>query len=164
MLTSQGVARVIFMARGPVGLSFVGKSDQILLTEKDGVLVICVRLDSLSTGISFRDNHMRDRHLETEKYPLATLEVEKSQLQWPNAVPVSAKAKGKLTLHGVTRTVNITYQAHGTDKLAFIEGSMHVNMKIFKIETPVHLGMSVRPGVEISIKMAIADMCVAREI
>ncbi len=145
------------MARGPVGLSFVGKSEEILLTEQSGLVVFSLRLDSLRTGISFRDNHMWERYLETAKYPCATLEVERSQLHWPEAAPINAKVSGKLTLHGVTRAVTIGYQAQGTCQHATIEGSLHINMKSFKIETPVHLGMTVRPGLDISLKMGVID-------
>ena len=157
MLTHHGVARVIFMARGPVGLSFVGKSEEVGIKQVGGLVIFTLALDSLRTGISFRDNHMRERYLETGKYPYATLEVERSELQWPEAAPVSAKVKGKLTLHGVTRTVTISYQAQGTCHHANVEGSIHINMKSFKIETPVHLGMTVRPGIDISLKIGVLD-------
>jgi polyisoprenoid-binding protein YceI len=158
MLTNHGAARIIFMARGPVGLSFVGKSEQVVLKEEHGEMVVSLRLDSLNTGISFRDDHMRDRYLETAKFPEAVLRVDRSQLQWPEAGPVQAKVKGKLTLHGVTRTVTIAYQAEGTCHHARIEATLHLNMKSFKIETPVHLGMTVRPGIDISLKMGVIDL------
>ena len=158
MLSNHGAARIIFMARGPVGLSFVGKSEEIVLKEVNGVVIVSLRLDSLRTGIPFRDNHMRERHLETAKFPEAVLEVDRSQLQWPEAGRVQSKIKAKLTLHGVTRAVTVDYQAEGTCHHARVEASLHVNMKSFRIETPTHLGMTVRPGVDISLKMGVIDL------
>ena len=158
MLTNHGAARIIFMARGPVGLSFVGKSEDVVLKEENGTVVVSLRLDSLRTGISFRDDHMRERYLETVKFPEAVLEVDKAQLQWPETGSVRSKIKARLTLHGVTRAVTVDYQAEGTCHHARIEASLHVNMKSFRIETPVHLGMTVRPGVDISLKMGVIDL------
>jgi len=143
------------MARGPVGLSFVGKSEEISLQEVGGLVIFSLALDTLRTGISFRDRNMRERFLETTLHPYARLEVERSELLWPESGPVSAKVKAKLTLHGVTRSVNVGYQAQGSCHHANIEGSLHINMKSFKIETPSHLGMTVRPGLDISLKMGV---------
>jgi len=157
MLTNHGAARIIFIARGPIGLSFVGKSEEIALCEENGLVLVSLRLDSLRTGISFRDDRMRELYLETEKFPQAVLQFERSHLLWPDSDSVKAKLKGKLTLHGVTRSVNIGYQAEGTCHHARVEASLHLNMKNFNIETPTHLGMMVRPGIAISLKMGVID-------
>ena len=143
------------MARGPIGLSFVGKSEEISLQEVGGLVIFSLALDTLRTGISFRDKNMRERFLETALYPYTRLEVDRSELLWPESEPVRAKVKAKLTLHGVTRSVTVGYQAHGSCHHANIEGSLHINMKSFKIETPTHLGMTVRPGIDISLKMGV---------
>jgi polyisoprenoid-binding protein YceI len=157
MLIKHGMARVVFTARGPIGLSFAGMTEDVHVTEQDGMVTFTVPLITLETGIWFRDKHMRERYLETAKYPVARLQVARSDLIWPANGPVQVKVKGKLTLHGVTRAATVSYEAQGNCHFAQLVASMHINMKVFKIETPEHLGMKVRPGVNISLKMGIVD-------
>jgi polyisoprenoid-binding protein YceI len=95
--------------------------------------------------------------LETGKYPTAILEVDKSKLQLPSGNAVNATIDGKLTLHGVTRPVKVSYHADGDSKHAKVDGTMHINMKEFKIEVPSYLGVTVKPNVDIEVKLAVFD-------
>ena len=71
-----------------------------------------VDLTSLDTGIAMRNQHMRG-FLETDKYPTGTFVVQKISVPGnklkPNA-EVAGTATGKMTLHGVTRTITVPVQ------------------------------------------------------
>jgi len=64
---------------------------------------------------------------------------------------------GKLTLHGVTRPVKVTYHADGDSKRAKVDGTMRINMNEFKIEVPSYLGVTVKPNVDIAVKLSVFD-------
>jgi len=154
---STSDAKIVFKAAGPAGLSFEGKSQDIKLKEDGNSVVVSVKLDGLVTGIELRDRHMKEKYLETAKYPTATLEVDKSKLHFPEGSAVSGSADGKLTLHGVTRTVKITYHADGDSKKAKVDGSMRFNMKDFKIEVPSYLGVTVKPTIDVEVKLGVVN-------
>jgi len=156
-LSNHGDSRVVFKAVGPAGLSFEGKGRDVRLREQGSAVVVSVRLDDLTTGIELRDRHMKEKYLETNKYPTATLEVDKSKLQFPQGNSVSGSADARLTLHGVTRPVKITYRADGDSKQAKVDGSMRVNMKDFKIEVPSYLGVTVKPNVDVEVKLGVVN-------
>jgi len=61
-----------------------------------------IDLNSLSTDMELRDTHMKDKYLETKKYPKATLTVENVVLPKDGYF----KFAGKLTLHGKTNSVS----------------------------------------------------------
>lgn len=154
---SNGESKVVFKATGPGGLSFEGKSNSANLKENGNSIVVSVKLDTLVTGIDLRDRHMKEKYLETGKYPTAVLEVDKTKLQLPTGNAVSATVDGRLTLHGVTRPVKVTYHADGDPKRAKVDGTMRINMNEFKIEVPSYLGVTVKPNVEIAVKLAVLD-------
>ena len=156
-LSNTGDARIVFKAAGPAGLSFEGKGRDIKLKEEGSEVVVSVKLDTLATGIELRDRHMKEKYLETGKYPTATLEVDKSKLHFPDGSAVSGSADGKLTLHGVTRPVKVSYRADGDSKQAKVDGSMRINMKDFKIEVPNYLGVTVKPNIDVEVKLGVVN-------
>jgi polyisoprenoid-binding protein YceI len=100
---------------------------------------------------------MKEKYLETSKYPNATLEVDKSKLQFPSGNTVNSTTEGKLTLHGVTHPVKVAYRADGDSKRAKVEGSLHLNMKDYKIDVPSYLGVTVKPNVDVEVKFGVVD-------
>lgn len=156
-LSTSGDARLVFKATGPAGLSFEGKGQDVRLKEEGGSVLITVKVDSLVTGIELRDRHMKEKYLETGKYPTATLEVDKSKLHFPDGHAVTGSADGKLTLHGVTRVVKVSYSADGDSNKAKVDGTMRINMNDFKIEVPNYLGVTVKPNVNVEVKLGVVS-------
>lgn len=156
-LSTSGDAKVVFKAAGPAGLSFEGKGQDIKVKEEGSSVLVTVKLDGLATGIELRDRHMKEKYLETAKYPTATLEVDKAKIHFPEGSAVTGSADGKLTLHGVTRLVKVTYHADGDGKKARVDGSMRFNMKDFKIEVPNYLGVTVKPTVDVEVKFGVVN-------
>jgi len=72
-----------------------------------------VDLASLDTGIAKRNEHMRQSHLETSKYPKAVFDgitiLKPGTLTADRSVPL--EVEGTFTLHGVSRRVRMTVHA-----------------------------------------------------
>jgi len=156
-LGSSGDGRVVFKATGPAGLSFEGKNRELSMKDNGDTLVVDVKLDGFTTGIALRDRHMKEKYLETKRYPVARFEVNKSKLRFPSGGAVSGTAEGQLTLHGVTRPVKVTYRADGDAKRAQVDGSAQLNIKDFKIDIPSYLGVTVKPNVNVSFQLGVVD-------
>ena len=152
--TVQGKKSASFKAVGPGGLSFVGNGSDVAVKEKGDAVAISVGLNSLKTGIDLRDRHMKEKYLETSKYPTAVLQVEKAKLKVPTP---GTDIEGKLSLHGVTRTVRVHYSANGSNNKAAVTGTVHVNMKEFGINVPSYLGVTVKPDLDVSVQFDATD-------
>jgi polyisoprenoid-binding protein YceI len=69
---------------------------------------VSIDLASLDTGIALRNHHMRERYIETGKYPTATF---KSVSVSPPAAPIVANqpaelnVTGDFTMHGITKRI-----------------------------------------------------------
>jgi len=86
-----------------------------------------------------RDNQLRGRGLETDSFPTATF-----TLTQPVDLPADAgsgdqiafTAIGDLTLHGVTNSVTIDFEASLTDDIIAVVGSAPVVLADYDIEPP----------------------------
>src|SRR5262249_34866580 len=82
-LTRQGGAEVAFTGKGPAGFKMVGTTDKLSLRDDGQQLTFTVPLDAFDTGIELRDRHMKEKYLETARFPQATLVVKRGELQVP---------------------------------------------------------------------------------
>jgi len=147
-----GKAEVEFKATGPAGLKIEGHTARLAVGGDDNNVEIKVDLASLETGIGLRDEHLRDKYLEVKKYPYATLQVPRASLKLASSgSEVQGATKGQLTLHGVTKPVSVKYTTSRNGSGYAVEGTMHIDIRDFKIEVPSYLGVTVKPDVDIQV-------------
>jgi polyisoprenoid-binding protein YceI len=115
-----------------------------------------VDLTSLVTGISLRDQHMKEKYLETHSFPKATLSL--ASIKIPAAgLEVETTFQGDLTLKGVTRP--ITGEARlvrGTNEIRVL-ASFPVLISEFPIGVPSWLGVTVAEKVNISVEFTASQ-------
>ena len=156
-LAKSGDALVSFNASGPAGMTIVGTTNELQVSETDQEIVIVVPLAKLDTKIDLRNKHMREKYLETDKYPNAELHVPKSQITMPKGAPSSGKATGNLTIHGKTKPTSFSYTAKPDGARTAVSGAMHVDMKDFGVAQPGYSGISVKPEVEVTVAFGVQD-------
>lgn len=112
-------------------------------------------LDTLETGIALRDRHMKEKYLETAKFPQA--EFTMTELTLPEALKAgegTAKEvpfKGKLKIHGVEKevagTVDITLEkAKGAFDFQF-----KTKITDYAISLPSFMGVTVAEEVQVTV-------------
>jgi hypothetical protein len=152
-LSTASGAGVKFVAKGPGGISIVGQSTQLKVTDDGQLLVFVAPLSPLKSGIELRDKHMKEKYLEVEKYPNAELRIARGALLFPAlGKAADAKVSGELKLHGRTKQESVQYTAKRDASGYSITGSMRINIKDFGIEVPSYLGVSVKPEVDITVQ------------
>jgi polyisoprenoid-binding protein YceI len=100
---------------------------------------ITVDTTSIASDESRRDNRMRDEGLQTDTYPTASF-----TLTQPVEVPAAALAgtasdltlTGDLTLHGVTKSVQIPAKAQLVDGTVQVQGSLSFPLSDYSIVAP----------------------------
>ncbi len=114
-------------------------------------------LTTLSSGISMRDEHMKDRYLEVGKFPSAKLHL--TEVNLPAAWSMKSPAikdvvfKGDLTLHGVTKPIEGKFEISGAESTFSARADFEVKMDEYGIEIPKYLGITVKNDVPISLSM-----------
>ena len=103
---------------------------------------ILLSVASLKTGIDLRDNHMKKKYFEVEKFPVATLIEGGGQ---------GGKFQGKLEVHGVIHPIAGTYQLNGPD----LEAEFPCKLSDFKIPEANYMGVGVEDEVKVVVKLRI---------
>jgi len=116
-------------------------------------------LASLDTGIQMRNEHMKTKYLEVDKYPRAKLVIENATLNkgWSADKPdlKSAEFSGNLTFHGVTKPVKGSFSmGAGRDVLA----EFAVKLSDYQVAIPSFAGITVKDEVAIKVKIAAMDL------
>ena len=105
---------------------------------------IVVDMTTLESDESRRDNQLRGRGIETDTYPTSTFEI-----RGPVALPaelgsadVAVTLPGTLTLHGVTKDVEIAAKARlEADGSVVVAGSLPILFSDYDIEPPSIAGL-----------------------
>lgn len=122
----------------------VGRSTAVTGSmEVAGDTVEAVRIEAdltqLTSDEDRRDNAIRQRGLESERYPTATLELaEPIQLDSTpvQGQEVSGEGTGRLTVHGVTRDVDLDLTGRWNGETIQVVGQLPVKMTDYQIEPP----------------------------
>lgn len=134
--------------------SFIGSSDQLvgLINLADQTVDFYLDLTTLDTGIGKRDKDMRIT-LETKKYPFAEF-FGKLVTPFDATVtnPQSATVRGKFTIHGVSREVDIQGTLQQMPDGLFVEAAWTLNLEDYDIVPPSLLIVKVDPEQDIRIR------------
>ena len=122
----------------------VGRSGAVTGTlEFDGSAITVVSIEADLTQLvsddSRRDRTLRGRGIETSRFPTATFELTGPiTIDGPpqEGVPIAAAAAGELTLHGVTRAVEIALEGQLSDGLVVVVGSTEIEFSDYDIVAP----------------------------
>ena len=122
----------------------VGRSTAVTGTmEVTGDTVEKVRIEAdltrLTSDESRRDNAIRQRGLESDRYPTATLELAepiKLATAPVQGQEVRGQGKGRLTVHGVTREVDLDLRGRWSGSTIQVVGQLPVKMSDYQIQAP----------------------------
>jgi len=157
-LTKTGDASVKFNASGPGGMNIEGKGSSLWTVDDGKNVKVVVQLTAMTTGMSLRDKHMKEKYLEVQKFPDAELVVSRADLKFPAAgATVKAETNGLLKLHGVNKSTKFTYSATKEGELYKVTGTVRVSMKNHDIPEPSYLGVKVKDEVDVSIQFNVKD-------
>jgi polyisoprenoid-binding protein YceI len=111
--------------------AFSFESSNVKVSEADGKVIFTTQLDEMQMGL--RKSHTKEA-FEFGKHPTAKLSVEKSKLKIPaGGATEKGTVGGELTLHGVTRPVNVKYTATASGDGFKVGGSFSFQYQDFKV-------------------------------
>jgi len=139
-----------------VGGSFEAKTKSLsgdVLTADAGAVrgALKVELQTLETGISIRDRHMKNNYLEVEKGPaFATAMLEDIRIEKMEGKTVFS---GMLSLHGQKKKVSGAAELQQKDGKIRVQAQFPVKVSEFEIPAPTYLGVGVRDEIQIKVSM-----------
>jgi hypothetical protein len=114
-------------------------------------------LQNLKTGIDLRDTHLRDEYLHVKDYPKASLELVDLPIQTEQLLVQSQSGNfsADLTLHGVTKRIQGTYQLDPKGKQIAVSTKFSITLSDFNVKIPTYLGVTVSKDVEIETQSVL---------
>ncbi len=157
-LSRKGDPAVSFFAKGTVpGLSINGKTNELNVSDDGTNVVVSVPLSKLTTGIDLRDKHLKEKYLNVAQFPNAELTIARTALKIAPAGDVSGDAEGSLKIHGQAKNVKFHFDAKRDGTTFHVSTKFTINILDFGIEKPSHLGVGVKPDIEIEAKFDAED-------
>jgi polyisoprenoid-binding protein YceI len=145
----------------------VGRSNAVTGTMRvlgDQVESVRIQADltKLTSDESRRDNAIRQRGLESEQFPTAAFELtEPIQLDGPpvSGQEVGGTGRGRLTVHGVTRDVDLDLKGRWTGSAIEVAGQLPVKMSDYNIQAP-RFGpvVSIEDSLAVEFRLAFARL------
>jgi len=132
-----------------------GKLD---LAQKDNLGELTIDLDGFDTGIAMRNQHMKEKYLQTNdpskkhaKLVVTKFEVPADLLK--NGGKADLPFAGKLNFHGEQRDVSgiLVTEVKG-DKLTGTT-KLQLNLSDYKVEIPSYLGIKVAETVDVEVSL-----------
>lgn len=135
-----------------------------------------VDLNTLDTGIGLRNQHMRENHLETEKFPTATFTLARFVSSDKKGIgpgeTANVVAEGEFKIHGVGKTYQIPVKLYyavsdkatqtrlGGSMGALLNASAEFTVKLadHEIKRPELLFMKLAPEQKIEVNFAMTDV------
>ena len=110
-------------------------------------------LETLKTGISLRDRHMKEKYLEIEKFPKAELQIVSVDKFDPALATLqSTPFKGNLVIHGVTKPVIGTAKIEKTAKGYKVQAQFDAKISDHTIGVPSYAGVTVADVVKVEVQ------------
>jgi len=124
-------------------------------------LAIEVDLTSLDTGISLRNKHMRERHLETGKFPLAVFTAEEviaaSAAALAPGATETVTVRGQFALHGVTHQREITARVSlAAGGVLTVAADFPVKLSDHDISRPTFLVLRLADEQQVAVRLVMA--------
>jgi polyisoprenoid-binding protein YceI/mono/diheme cytochrome c family protein len=125
---------------------------------------IRIDLTGFSTGLSLRDEDLRDQFFQVDKYPEATLIITGIERVTVSALTLDADAQadavGTLSLHGQTRPVRIPItvrlsESRGTRTL-LVRGNFDVTMADYGISRPARLFLKLGTVAQVNFEASFS--------
>jgi polyisoprenoid-binding protein YceI len=145
---------VVFNATA-IGLKFQGKgegpSGEIRL-DKGVVGTFKFKMETLDTGIGMRNQHMKEKYLETAKYPYGELKVDEVTGFKLEAPEGSYPFKGTITIHNVAKPVTGTVQVQKAGEGFQIKAEFDTKVSYFSIPMPAYAGVVLKDDVKVVVE------------
>ena len=160
----ESKSKAEFLAIGsPSALKIKGQGASVkwqLSISKDAVTGdLLVNLEEFKTGISTRDNHMKEKYLEVNKAENKTAKLTISKIDLPSDYWKSKQeAKnvnfvGQLTLHGKQKEVKGVLNLNGAENNSVKgESSFKLKLSEYAIDIPSFAGITVAEDVDVKVE------------
>lgn len=121
-----------------------------ILNKETSDLVFSVPIREFQFEKKLMQEHFNEKYMESEKYPKATFSGKLINLDVTKTNEQQVKAKGKLTIHGVTKDVELDGTAQLGDRI-FLKSKFMVKLADYNVTIPQLMFQNIAEEVEVTV-------------
>jgi len=146
--------KVSFFSSTPVeNISAVNNEVGSVMDGKTGDLVFQVPVKSFKFEKALMQEHFNENYMESDKYPKSEFKgkVDVSKVNFAKDGKYDATATGKLTMHGVTKDVNIPGSITVKGGQATLASKFKVKPQDYQIKIPAMVESKIAKEIEVTV-------------
>lgn len=145
---------ITFIAKATPGfLTIEGTKGKVTgQLQKNGTKItgeLRTKLDDFTTGMDLRDSHMKEKYVETAKYPEAVLKLTSFEVNDKGEANEGTPFKGSLLFHGVEKPVEGTASVVKDGSGYKITADFAISLKNFNFEVPNYKVVKVKDEINL---------------
>ncbi len=117
-----------------------------------GEIVFSIPVKDFEFEKALMKEHFNEKYMETEKYPKSTFQGKITGFQQSGSGEQQAHAIGKLTIHGVTKEVDLVGTVQNEAGKIVMKSKFMVKLKDYKIKIPTLLWKNIAEQVEVTVE------------
>lgn len=126
------------------------KSNSIFDLET-GEIAFSIPIKEFKFAKSQMQEHFNEKYMESDKFKSATFAGKITGYDAKGSGPQSAKAIGKLTIHGVTKDIDVPGTIEITKDKVIIKSKFDVKLEDYSVPRPQILWQNIAEAVEVSV-------------
>jgi polyisoprenoid-binding protein YceI len=115
-----------------------------------GEIAFSIPIKDFEFAKSLMKEHFNEKYMDSEKFPKASFQGIITGYQASASGSQPAKAAGKLTIHGITKDLEVPGTVEIKDKQVFIQSKFMVKLEDFDIKRPQLLWQNIAEVVEVT--------------
>ncbi len=116
-----------------------------------GEIAFSIPVKEFKFSKSLMKEHFNEKYMETEKFPTSTFEGTITGYQADGAGVQKAKATGKLTIHGVTKDIDVPGTVEISGENVLIKSKFIVKLEEYNVRRPQLLWKNIAEQVEVTL-------------
>lgn len=114
-------------------------------------VVFIVKIRDFTFDKSLMREHFNEKYLESEKYPKATFQGKVNGYTHGAAAQQNVKAVGKLSIHGVTRDVDVPGTMQLVNNKLLLKAKFKVKLADYNVKIPTIVWQNIAEEVEVTV-------------
>lgn len=122
-----------------------------IINAETGDIAFSIPIKEFKFAKSLMQEHFNEKYMESEKYPKSTFQGKLNGFDLKAGGVQTVKAIGKLTIHGVTKDVEIPGTIEVKENKLFAKSKFKVKVADYKVEIPQLVFQNIAEEVEVTV-------------
>lgn len=149
---SKGV--ITFFSEAAIeDIKATNKKSSSIFNSSTGKIAFAIPINEFQFNKKLMQEHFNEKYMESDKYPRSTFSGKLSGFNKDAAGKQNVNASGKLTIHGVTKEINVSGVVERDSEGLSMNSKFVIKLADYKIKIPQLLWQNIAEEVEVTLDL-----------